>query len=168
MGFADGEWGIDVQAAFVIVPGLEARLGYARHNDYHSYAVPVPPATSGTSTAINGDVDQLNFWIAYETGNLTLAAEYSDYDWNGDDGRAWMLLANYWFNNRIGGTLRFSAENFDKFDTWKFSVGPSIRITENLLTRFEYSYAQSDIYNTGVEKSNLDVQMLLAEGIFTF
>ena len=167
MGFADGEWGIDVQAAIVIVPGLEARLGYARHNDYHSYTAPVPPATTGTATAINGDVDQLNFWIAYETGNLTLAAEYSDYDWNGDDGRAWMLLANYQFNSRLGGTLRFSAEDFDKFDTWKISVGPSIRITENLLTRFEYSYAQSDIYNTGTD-SDLDVQMVLAEGLFTF
>ena len=151
-GFADGEWGIDVQAALVIVPGLEARLGYARHNDYN---------TGGD------DIDQLNFWVSYETGNLILAAEYSDYDWQGVDGRTWMLLANYQFNGRLGGTVRFSAENFDSYDAWKASIGPSVRITENLLTRFEYSYAKTDVYNTNPE-SDLYMHMLLAEGIFTF
>ena len=175
-GFGDGEWGIDIQAAYVITPGLEARVGYARHNDYDG--------------GDDADIDQLNFWISYEVGNWTLAGEYNDYDIDfaigtytsidpltglpisfsrsNEDGRAWMLMANYAFTDRIGATLRYSNEDFDSYDTWKLSVGPSFRITENFLTRFEYSYAEADIYDIGTDGGDRDINAFIAEGLFSF
>ena len=106
-------------------------------------------------------------------GNFTLAGEYNDYDFDfhgvgGIDGRAWMLMANYAFTDRVGGTLRYSNEDWDHFDTWKLSLGPSIRVTENLLTRFEYSYGEADLYDEGTDGGDRDIHMFVAEGLFTF
>ena len=155
-GFGDGEWGIDVQAAYVITPGLEARVGYARHDEVDN--------RHG-----DDDIDQLNFWLSYEMGNFTLAAEYNDYDFLGVDGRSWMLLANYNFTDRFGAAFRYSNEDFDTFDDWKISMGPSLRITENLLMRFEYSYAETDVYGlTPGSGGDRDIHMFTTEGLFTF
>jgi len=87
----------------------------------------------------------------------------------GVDGRSWMILANYSFNSRFGAALRYSDEDFDDaFDTWKISFGPSLLITENLMTRIEYSYAESDIYGLGKFGGEREIHLVTVEGLFTF
>ena len=51
----------------MIIPGLEARLGYAQEQ-YDNQ--------SGSSD----DISQLNGWLAYSAGNLTLATEFDNMD----------------------------------------------------------------------------------------
>ena len=55
---------IDLSASVMIVPGLEARLGYA-HQDMDP-----------------DDVSQFNAWIAYNPGDLTLALEFDSIDFS--------------------------------------------------------------------------------------
>jgi len=72
LGVHDGYWGsddfndnvaVDIAASLMIIPGLEARLGYA-HQD----------SDSGL------DVGHFNGWLAYNPGDLTLALEFDTFD----------------------------------------------------------------------------------------
>jgi len=161
-GWNDGNYGIEVQAAVMIVPGLEARLGYAREN---VDATVTPLGISGASAAIDDKIDQLNFWLSYQTGDLTLAFEFNDWDVLGTDGQSYLAMINYMFTSRFGTTLRYTHEDMDNlWETHKFSFAPSVAVTENLLLILEYSFTNFELDGVG----EFDVNALAVEGLFTF
>ena len=71
-GLHDGYWAnedfngdniaIDLAASAMIIPGLEAQLGYAQEE------------------VGNDDISQFNAWIAYNPNDLTLAMEYDNFE----------------------------------------------------------------------------------------
>ena len=93
-GLHDGYWAnedfngdniaIDLAASAMIIPGLEAQLGYAQEE------------------VGNDDISQFNAWISYNPNDLTLAMEYDNFDILGTDYWALMLLGNYQFVDWMG------------------------------------------------------------------
>ena len=79
----------------MIIPGLEARIGYA-HQD----------------TDQDMDIGHFNTWIAYNPDALTLAFEFDHFDFDGDSD-LWdiMLMGNYQFTDFFGLTLRYTHED---------------------------------------------------------
>ena len=57
----------DLAASVMIIPGLEARLGYA-HEEVE------------TGTTSDSDISQFNIWLGYNPNDLTLAIEYDNFD----------------------------------------------------------------------------------------
>ena len=62
---------IDIAASLMIIPGLEARLGYAQEQ----LMIKV----------VQDNISQFNGWIAYQPGDLTLAFEYDNMDIRSDE-----------------------------------------------------------------------------------
>ena len=144
---------IDLAASVMIIPGLEARLGYAHQDRDHS---------------AENDIDQLNAWIAFNPGDLTLALEYDLFDIYGDDLWNLMFLANYQFVDWFGATFRYSHEDIDHHgggdsDADRFTLAFLFSLTDNLFLNFEYSHTEVD--TTG---GDYDVDEIYIEGLFTF
>ena len=144
LGLHDGYWGqddfndnfaIDIAAAVVFFPGLEARLGYA-HQDYDQT-----------------DVGHFNGWLEYNPGDLTLAFEFDVFDFDGG-ADLWdiMLLANYQFSDFFGATLRYSHEDADNllgtmnldYSSDRITLALLFSITEHFGINVEYSHTEYD------------------------
>ena len=57
------------------------------------------------------DISQFNAWLSYQTGGLTLAAEWDIWDIYVIDMWNLMFLANYQFNDFFALTFRYSHED---------------------------------------------------------
>jgi hypothetical protein len=142
---------IDIAASTMIVPGLEARLGYA-HED-------------GEVTGPGDDnIDQFNAWLAYNPGDLTLALEFDIFDIYGDELWDIMFLANYQFVDWFGATFRYSHEDLEEFggaesNADRFTLALLFTLTDNLFFNFEFSHTELD---------SDDVEEIYLEGLLTF
>ena len=163
LGVHDGYWGsddfndnvaVDIAASLMIIPGLEARLGYA-HQD----------SDSGL------DVGHFNGWLAYNPGDLTLAIEFDTFDIQ-NDAQIWdiMLMANYQFSNWFALTLRYSHEDVEdllksagvaglKYDSDRITLALLFSITQNFGINVEYSHT---------EFSDDSADEFYVEGLLTF
>ena len=161
LGIHDGYWqsddfndniAIDLAASLMIVPGLEARLGYA-HQDMD-----------------DSDIGQFNTWIAYNPGDLTMAFEFDYFDFD-NDADLWdiMFLGNYQFTDFFGLTLRYSHEDGDDvllgsdYETDRITLALLFSITESFGLNFEYSHTEIEI--EGVDG---DADEIYLEGLYTF
>ena len=141
---------IDLAASMMIIPGLEAQLGYATQDIDEK-----------------DDLSQFNAWIAYNSNDLTLAFEYNDAD--KIDGDYWnmLLLANYQVNDFFGATVKYSHENTEKTaseeDIDRFTFALLFTITQNLMFNVEYSHAAVDSGS-----SDYDVDEFYLQGLLTF
>jgi hypothetical protein len=146
LGVHDGYWGsddfndniaVDIAASLMIIPGLEAMLGYA-HQD--------------SDTGL--DVGHFNGWLAYNPGDLTLAFEFDTFDIQ-NDAQIWdiMLMANYQFSNLFAMTLRYSHENVEdilksagvsglEYDSDRITLALLFSITQNFGINVEYSHTE--------------------------
>ena len=161
LGLHDGYWGnnddfngdnlaIDIAASVMIVPGLEARLGYAQQE--------IDP---------DSDISQFNAWIAYNPNDLTLAFEYDNFDIDAFDDEYWsmMLLANYQFTDWFAGTIRYSHEDYEdgadhEADTFTFAM--LFTLTSNFFLNVEYSTTDVDSNTQG------DYNEFFVEGLITY
>jgi hypothetical protein len=144
----NGDMAVDLQAAIMIVPGLEGRLGYASE-----------------SRANDDDIEQFNAWLAYNDRALTLAVEYDNWDIGPRDIWDIMLMGNYQFNDVFGLTLRYSHEDEDsKADSDRFTIYASFTVTDNLRFGLEYSHASVD----GATGADYDVDEFYAESLLSF
>ena len=158
-GLHDGYWAnedfngdniaIDLAASAMIIPGLEAQLGYAQEE------------------VGNDDISQFNAWISYNPNDLTLAMEYDNFDILGTDYWALMLLGNYQFVDWMGATLRYSHEDYSPRDPLandteadRITLALLFTITDNLFFNVEYS-------TTDVDGGN-DYDEFYVEGLLTF
>ena len=141
---------IDIAASVMIVPGLEARLGFAHQDDENA--------------AMDDNVNQFNAWLAYNPGDLTLALEFDIFDVYGDELWNLMFLANYQFVDWFGATFRYSHEDLEPFvgadsDADRFTLALLFSLTQNLFLNVEYSHTALDPD---------DVDEFYIEGLFTF
>ena len=140
---------IDIAASVMIVPGLEARLGFAHQDQEH---------------ANDDNINQFNAWLAYNPGDLTLALEFDIFDVYGDEIWDLMFLANYQFVDWFGATFRYSHEDLDPFvgadsDADRFTLALLFSLTQNLFLNVEYSHTALDPD---------DVNEFYIEGLLTF
>ena len=185
----DGNVGLDIAASVMIIPGLEFRLGFGYENNdeydnsissYNSWASNLNSVMSTAGAGTNDmlpifpksdDITQFNAWLSYQTGGLTLAAEWDVWDIYVIDMWNLMFLANYQFNDFVSLTFRYSHEDFDadvpgggEGDSDRFTIGPIFTISDFLTIGIEYSHAELDSTNTG----DTSVDELYAETIFSF
>ena len=143
----DGEVAVDLQAAIMIVPGLEGRLGYAHES----------------KDGVNADIEQFNAWLAYNDRALTLAIEFDDWNYGSRDIWDVMLMGNYQFNDFFGLTLRYSHEDEDSGEeSDRITLYASFGITDNLSLGLEYSHASVD------SATDYDVDEFYAESLLSF
>ena len=126
--FNDDNIAIDLAASVMIIPGLEAQLGYAQEE----------------VDALSDDISQFNAWISYNPNDLTLAMEYDNFDIAGTDYWALMLLGNYQFVDWMGATLRYSHEDYNDVESDRITLALLFTITDNLHLRAEYSTTDVD------------------------
>ena len=90
----------------------------------------------------------LDFWAEYKlTKEATVAAEFCSKD-GGDfaKGTTWLAYLNYAFDAKFSGVFRVGGESLSgKTKTvgnnfTQFTVGPAVKLTDNLSVRAEYSY----------------------------
>ena len=144
---------IDIAASMMIVPGLEARLGFA-YEDVED---------------IDDSISQVNTFVSYSVDSLTLALEYDNYNYFGDSLWDIMVMANYSFTDWVAGTLRYSYEDNEidilKYESAnRFTLALLFTVTSNLYFNFEYSHSQRDLLTGG--EGNLNE--LYLEGLLTF
>ena len=147
----EGALGLELQAGFTGQNGFTAVIGYGGQD-----------TGEGTPNA-----ELYNIWVSYETGALTLAAEYNDYEnagAAGNSGDSLMGLARYALNEKSSITGRYSEENLnDGRATEKWTIAPTYSFSDNLAGRIEYSRTEY----TGV--ANMDeVELFAVEAMFTF
>ena len=101
------------------------------------------------------ETDVVNVHISRQFGKLLLAGEYSELDNNGADRDAYLILADYDVNNKIGVALRLSSEEQANGDYDKFTIAPNYAITESLGAILEYS----DIDDEGTDSEQYAVEL---------
>jgi len=108
------------------------------------------------------ETDALNIHASRQFGKLLLAAEYSEIQNAARDRDAYLLLADYDFNDKVGVAVRFSNNEqsaVDQGDYEKFTIAPNYAITESLGAIFEYS---------DVENNNNKTEEYAVELTYTF
>ena len=166
-GLHDGYWvnnhfdgddlALDLAASVMIIPGLEARLGYA-HQEVD--------VDSGLSS-VDSEISQFNMWLGYNPNDLTLAIEYDNYDiLENDDYWSMMLLASYQFTDWFAGTLRYSHEDYEigtaEHDADRFTFALLFTVTDNFFFNVEYSTTSVDSTTQG------DYDEFYLEGLVTY
>jgi hypothetical protein len=143
-----GDVAVDLQAAIMIIPGLEGRLGYAHESN----------------DGVNQDIEQFNAWLAYNDRALTLAIEYDNWEVGAQDAWNLMLMGNYQFNNLFGLTLRYSHEDFENLaESDRITLYTSFAITDNFSLGLEYSHASVD-----APTGDYDVNEFYANSLLSF
>ena len=134
---------IDIAASVVFFPGLEARLGLANENGQRIIF-------EGQQIGGDDDALQINGWLAWNPGDLTLAFEFDNIDYS-DAYEAWdiMLMANYQFSDFFAATLRYShldleIDGVGEADFNRFTLALLFSITENFDLNVEYSHVSAD------------------------
>ncbi|MCB1122133.1 MAG: hypothetical protein KJT03_11330 [Verrucomicrobiae bacterium] len=146
VGDTDSDLSFEFLLAYTGVEGLTAKVIYADDPGYETF----------------------NFWASYEVGNLTLAGEYVDTDYEGfgdfngfteiGELESYMFLAYYSFGNPAI-TLRYSSVDTDNGDYDKITVCPSYTFSDNVLGLIEVSW---------VDDGASDPTEVAAELLFTF
>ena len=150
---ADGDTdnlGYEVQVFTSPAEGLTIKLGYA------------------TEDLETRDKAMLNLWAGYTVDALTVAAEYSsleDFDFNddnvGDDGDAYMLMANYAFTEKFNTTLRYAHVDADNSEIDEFTISPRFVISDSVSVITEYRHRDYDV-------GGADEDLLAARVLYTF
>ena len=140
--------------------GIKATENFSVIDDKHS-------GVEKTTGEGNPNAELYNIWVSYETGALTLAAEYNDYEnagAAGNSGDSMMGLARYALNEKSSITGRYSEENLnDGRATEKWTIAPTYSFSDNLAGRIEYSRTEY----TGVADMD-EVELFAIEAMFTF
>jgi hypothetical protein len=108
------------------------------------------------------ETDVLNVHVSRQFGKLLLAGEYIEASTssataaNNVDNDAYLLLADYDINDKLGFAIRFSQnEQGTAGDYEKFTIAPNYSITDSLGAIVEYS----DIENDGAKSEQYAVEL---------
>jgi hypothetical protein len=109
------------------------------------------------------EADAINFHVSRQFGKLLLAGEYSSIDTSANgsgaaegDRDAYLILADYDINNKLGVALRLSSEELTATTDYdKFTIAPNYAITESLGAILEYS----DVDNAGNDSEEYAVEL---------
>jgi len=106
--------------------------------------------------------DKLNLHISKQIGKLLLAGEFSQIDTSSSDRDAYLILADYDVNDKLGFAVRFSnaeSATAGNADYEQFTIAPNYAITDSLGAIIEYS---------DVEDNNVDSEIYAVELTYTF
>jgi len=134
----------EAQVIFSGIENLTVALGYA---------------DDGTATLAGGINEAINVWASYESGQMTVAAEYNDIESGTTSGDGYLLLANYTINDNAAITVRYSEQDIASAQFERFTISPSYSFTDNLGALIEFS--------TG-EVNGADEDIFAIETTFTF
>ena len=185
-GLHDGYWAnnhfdgddlaLDLAASVMIIPGLEARLGYAHQEVDKTNPFSVPPLPAALT--VDSDISQFNLWLGYNPNDLTLAIEYDNYDiLENDDYWSLMLLASYQFTDWFAATLRYSHEDYersiagahDETDADRITLALLFTVTDNFFFNVEYSTTSVDNSVVGGPLDDQgDYNEFYLEGLITY
>jgi hypothetical protein len=139
----DFDLAYEAQVIFSGIENLTVALGYAEND--------------------NADVDEINeavnVWASYESGQMTVAAEYNDIESGTTSGDGYLLLANYTINDNASITVRYSEQDVAGAQFERFTISPSYSFTDNFGALIEFS--------TG-EVEGVDEDIFAIETTFTF
>ena len=137
---------IDLAASVMFMPGLEARLGFVNDN--------------GSS---DDDVQQLNGWLGWNPGDLTLSVEFDSFSLSNDKD-AWnmMLLANYQFSDFFGATIRYAHMDYEADESDRLTLALLFSITDNFGMNLEYSYTDGEKNGGNFDTNELYLEALLS------
>jgi len=106
------------------------------------------------------ETNVLNLHASKQVGKLLLAGEYSQLETQTLDRDAYLLLADYDVNDKLGVALRFSnAEINANSDYESFTIAPNYAITDSLGAIIEYS---------DIEEGLTDSEIYAVELTYTF
>lgn len=158
-GFAKGDGEFSHNA------GLEAFVKYTAVKDLTLWAG-IAYDTKGGFQSEN--VTVLDFWAEYKLSKeATIAAEFCSKDGGTfAKGTTWLAYLNYAIDAKLSTVFRIGGENLSAKtkgnDFTQYTVGPAMKLTENLSVRAEYSY-----YNYS-GKGALDKNLIGLQAIFKF
>jgi len=107
--------------------------------------------------------DAINLHVSRQFGKLFLAGEYSSIDTSANgsaaaegDRDAYLILADYDINNKLGVAVRLSSEELTATTDYdKFTIAPNYAISESLGAILEYS----DVDNAGNDSEEYAVEL---------
>jgi hypothetical protein len=141
-GVGEFDLAYEAQVIFSGIENLTVALGYADDDD----------ATALINEAVN-------VWASYESGQMTVAAEYNDIESGATSGDGYLLLANYTINDNAAITVRYSEQDIAGAQFERLTISPSYSFTDNLGALIEFS--------TG-EVNGVDEDIFAIETTFTF
>ena len=118
-------------------------------------------STSGRTGAapVANDVDITNLHAAYTMDKLMLGGEYINVDEDGaaDDLSAYLILADYDINDKMGIAVRYSEwETAANAESDRITIAPNYAITDSLGAILECSSAED---NAGNEDDTLAIEL---------
>jgi hypothetical protein len=110
------------------------------------------------------ETDTLNVHASRSFGKLLLAAEYTEFSpQGGSDRDAYLVLADYDYNDKIGAAIRFSSEELASGEDYeKITIAPNYSITDNLGAIIEFSDIEDN------SQQNPDSSLIAVELTYTF
>jgi len=146
---------------FSIAASIESASGDSREVETNDLNLEIALAYTGIENTVIGggfffdnqadsadETDALNIHASRQFGKLLIAGEYSEIQNTARDRDAYMLLADYDFNDKLGVAVRFSNNEqsaVDQGDYEKFTIAPNYAITESLGAIFEYSDVENHL-----------------------
>ena len=142
----------EVAVSFSGVENLSLTAGIVAYN----------ASENAVAANTDADADIFNINAAYTLDKLLLAAEYTNVDVDGaaDDLSAYLLLADYDINDKLGLAVRYSEWETAAGDSDRITIAPNYAITESLGAILEYSSAE--------DANNQEADTLALELTFTF
>jgi len=141
----------------VLNAGILSRNGEERGVDNNNNGV-LEPATGEIISAT--DVTIYSLSAAYTLDKLLLAGEYVNYDpdtTGASDLSAYMLLADYDVNDKLGVAVRYSEyETGANAESDRFTIAPNYAITSSLGAILEYT---SDEDNSGNDSDTIALEL---------
>ena len=101
------------------------------------------------------ETDVVNVHLSRQFGKLLVAGEYTELSADASDRDAYLILADYDVNNKLGVALRLSSEEQANGDYDKVTIAPNYAITESLGAILEYS----DIDDEGADSEEYAIEL---------
>jgi hypothetical protein len=151
--FEDSDKGANIDS-----DGLDLELSFS-YTGFENTVIGGGYFFSNEAAAAN-EVDILNLYASRSFGKLLLAAEYVEQSSDALDTDAYMILADYDYNDKIGAAIRLSNnERVAGGEYEKLTIAPNYAITDSLGAILEVS---------DVEDNNVDSTEVAVELTFTF
>jgi len=158
--------GFSVAASFEETAGANLETAdlnvelFASYTGIENVAIGVGYFIDNANDGVAVENDIFNINASYSFGKGLVAAEYTEIDGDGvatAGETAFMLLADYDFNDKLGAAIRYSeAEVTSTTDYNKITIAPNYAITDSLGVILEYSEYEID---GGVEADAVAVEL---------
>jgi len=158
--------GFSVAASFEEAAGANLETAdlnvelFASYTGIENVAIGVGYFIDNANDGVAVENDIFNINASYSFGKGLVAAEYTEIDGDGvatAGETAFMLLADYDFNDKLGAAIRYSeAEVTSTTDYNKITIAPNYAITDSLGVILEYSEYEID---GGVEADAVAVEL---------